>query len=269
MTADATSNPNPWLSRRVIGFAHQGGALEGPAGTIEAMLLARPNGASALEFDVHRSGDECLVVHHDPVVTGPDGASLRIEASCLADLRRLRPELATMDEVLAAFPGVPMTVEVKARDAAEPTARLLIEEEGERPVIVTAFSPFTVKAVKRAAPGLHTAPGWPAILAFWLVSRVFGLALPLRSGAHVALQVALDLSGVTFVKKVPLLRRLRVADRWFVRAAHRRGLAVHVWTLNDERSMHAALDAGADGIFTDRPSVLTKVLDARGVRWED
>jgi len=265
MRGDATSNP--WRSRRVIGFAHQGGALEGPAGTIEAMLLARRSGASALEFDVHRSSDECLVVHHDPVVVGAGGESLRMKTSRLDDLRRLRPDLATMDEVLAAFPGVPMTVEVKARGAAEPAARMLAEEEGERAVVVTAFSPSTVKAVKRAAPEVHTAPGWPAILAFWLVSRAFGLALPLRG--HVALQVALDISGVAFVKKVPLLRRLRIADRWLVRAAHRRGLAVHVWTLNDERSMHAALDAGADGIFTDRPSVLTKVLDARGVRWRD
>src|SRR5688500_7258309 len=94
---------NPWLDRRVIGFAHQGGAKEGPPGTLEAMQLARRNGASALEFDVHRSADGELVVHHDAVVVR-NGESLRIKDSKLPDLRRLHPRLATMDELLAAFP---------------------------------------------------------------------------------------------------------------------------------------------------------------------
>ena len=260
------ADTNPWLERHVIGFAHQGGALEGPPGTLEAMLLARRNGASALEFDVHRSGRGELVVHHDAVVVGAGGESLRIEDSSLTELRRLQPALATMDELLAAFPGVPMTIEVKAGDAAAPTAAMLVAEKVRRPVIVTAFSPFTVAALQRAAPSLDTAPGWPTILAFWLASRLFGLALPIGR-RHVALQVALDISGVAFVKRIPLLRGLRIADRWLVRAAHRRGLPVHVWTLNDEPSIHKALDAGADGVFTDRPSVLTRVLDGRGVHW--
>jgi glycerophosphoryl diester phosphodiesterase len=132
-------------------------------------------------------------------------------------------------------------------------------------VILTAFAPGTVAAAQRAAPGLHTAPGWTANLLFWLLSRV-GVAAPMGRG-HVALQVALRLDQVAVAKRIPLVRRLRVADRRLVRAAHRRGLAVHVWTLDEEVDIRAALDAGADGVFTDRPSVLTRVLDAAGLRW--
>jgi glycerophosphoryl diester phosphodiesterase len=266
----ADSGTNPWRSRRVVGFAHQGGALEGEPGTIETMRLARRNGASALEFDVHRSSDGALVVHHDPVVPSAGGVSLRIRASTLGDLRRVKPELATMDEVLAAFPGVPLTVEVKARDAAVPAARALAAEHPRRRAIVTAFSPFTVSAVRKAEPSLDTAPGWPTVFGFWLVSRLFGLPLPrVLCRRHVALQAALHLGQVAFVRKVPLLRRLRITDARLVHAAHARDLAVHVWTLDDERTIGAALDAGADGVFTDRPSVLTSVLDARGARWRD
>lgn len=265
----AATNTNPWRSRRVIGFAHQGGAREGEPGTIETMRLARRNGASALEFDVHRSSDRELVVHHDPVVVA-GGRSMRIKRSKLAQLRALKPGLATMHEVLAAFPGVPLTVEVKARDAAVPAARALAAENPRRRAIVTAFSPFTVRAVRKAEPSLDTAPGWPAILGFWLASRLFGLPLPsVLCRRHVALQVALHMGQVAVVKKVPFVRRLRITDARLVRAAHARGLAVHVWTLDDEPTIATALDAGADGVFTDRPSVLTAVLDARGVRWKD
>jgi glycerophosphoryl diester phosphodiesterase len=51
----------------------------------------------------------------------------------------------------------------------------------------------------------------------------------------------------------------------FVRAAHRAGLPVHVWTVNDERTMHEVLDLGVDGVMTDRPRLLLDVLRDRGL----
>jgi glycerophosphoryl diester phosphodiesterase len=50
----------------------------------------------------------------------------------------------------------------------------------------------------------------------------------------------------------------------FVRAAHRAGLPVHVWTVNAESTMHDLLDLGVDGIMTDRPRLLRDVFAARG-----
>jgi glycerophosphoryl diester phosphodiesterase len=255
---------NPWLSRRVVGFAHQGGACEGPPGTVEAMQKALDHGAAALEFDLHLSSDPLLVIHHDRDVTA-GGRSLSIAGHTLAELRAILPNLATLDDVLTAFPNTPMTVEIKVRKAAKPAATRLASEVGARPLIVTSFSIGTVSVVRRTAPKLDTAPGWPIILLFWLASR-FRLSFPLRRG-HVALQPPLGLWGVKYARLIPLLRRLKVTDKWLVDAARRRGLAVHVWTLNTEADMKAAVAAGAHGIFTDRPSALTKVLDEADLRW--
>jgi glycerophosphoryl diester phosphodiesterase len=255
---------NAWLQRRVIGFAHQGGAAEGPPGTIDTMRKALENGAAGLEFDVHVTRDGVLAVHHDRQLA-VDGRAVSIADTDLTDLRTVKPDLAVLTDVLAAFPGVPVTVEVKAPKAAALTARTLDDEPGARPVIVTAFAEGTVAAMKREAPGLDTAPGWQTNLAFWLLSRVWR-SPPLAKG-HAALQIALRLDQVKYVRRIPLLRRLPVADRRLVNAAHRRGLAVHVWTLNDEEAMNEAVETGADGMFTDRPSLLTSVLVAAGVLW--
>jgi glycerophosphoryl diester phosphodiesterase len=67
------------------------------------------------------------------------------------------------------------------------------------------------------------------------------------------------------VAQVPVTQgRLTVVDQRFVRAAHRRSLEVHVWTIDEQEQMGALLDLGVDGLVTDRPDVLREVLRTRG-----
>lgn len=56
-----------------------------------------------------------------------------------------------------------------------------------------------------------------------------------------------------------------MVDHRFLRAAHARGLQVHVWTVNDADRMHRLLDLGVDGIMTDHIDTLRKVMEDRGV----
>ena len=201
---------NPWLSRKVIGWAHQGGAGEGPANTIQAMKTALGTGIHALECDVQLTSDDELVLHRDAHVVGDGGSTLEIASGRLAELRGVKPDLATLDQALAAFPGVPLTVEVKKgsrQETAVLTARMLAAEGGSRPLIVTSFSAATVSDLKREAPLLDTAPSGRRVFLFWALSR-FWLPTP-GAGGHIALQVPLRLDQVTYVKHVPLVRRLR------------------------------------------------------------
>lgn len=256
---------NDWLARRVIGWAHRGGAGEAPANTVEAMRRALERGVHGLELDVRLTGDHEVVLVHDPVVA-VRGTTLDVKSTSLAELRGIEPDLATLDEVLAQFPDAPMTVEIKAREAVGPTVRRLATVDRRGPVIVSSFSPPIVREVKRHGPSLDTAPAWPTILVVWLLSRV-GVAAPVGR-RHVALQVPLRLDSVSVVRRVPLVRRRRLCDRRFVRAAQRRGLAVHVWTLDDEAEIERALRAGVHGIMSDRPTALMRILRERGVSWQ-
>jgi glycerophosphoryl diester phosphodiesterase len=277
---------NPWVRRRVFNWAHQGGAREGPSNTLWAMRRALTAGAHGLELDVHRTADGVLVVAHDDELVRMTGAPGRISTSSIEDVRKLDaahnwipgkvaaetagpgeeftlrhqgpgpvdPELRipTLDEVLAAFPGVPLNLEIKRRPAAEPLAELLNRIRRDD-VIVVSIRPAAIRAFRRLAPSVAAAPGPVALVLFWLASRV-GIALPLKG--CVAIQVPLRL----WFK--------RVTDRRLVRAAHRRDLAVHVWTVDDPAAMRKAVDLGADGIMTDRPSVLAGVLADLGAGWD-
>ena len=46
-------------------------------------------------------------------------------------------------------------------------------------------------------------------------------------------------------------RGVKVLTPPLISAAHRRGVEVHVWTVNDADSMRRLVDAGVDGIVTD------------------
>ena len=59
-----------------------------------------------------------------------------------------------------------------------------------------------------------------------------------------------------------------LVDERFVEAAHGDGLAVHVWTINDDQEMARLVDLGVDGIISDRPSALVGLLRQRGVGWQ-
>jgi glycerophosphoryl diester phosphodiesterase len=62
--------------------------------------------------------------------------------------------------------------------------------------------------------------------------------------------------------------RLTVVTPRFVRLAHRRGLEVHVWTIDEPAEMRELLDMGVDGLVSDRPDLLREVLRAKGA-WSE
>jgi glycerophosphoryl diester phosphodiesterase len=70
--------------------------------------------------------------------------------------------------------------------------------------------------------------------------------------------------GAACVQVPPRVGGRALVDRRFIDAAHRRGLPVHVWTIDDPTEMERLLDLGVDGIMTDRPLALKDVLQRRG-----
>jgi glycerophosphoryl diester phosphodiesterase len=95
----ATLVDNPWLERRVLNIAHQGGEIEAPSNTLFAFKTAKEKGADVLELDVHATADGHLVVIHDTTVgrttnADPDGQiepaeDRRIDQMTLAEVKAL------------------------------------------------------------------------------------------------------------------------------------------------------------------------------------
>jgi glycerophosphoryl diester phosphodiesterase len=116
-------------------------------------------------------------------------------------------------------------------------------------VCIGSFRDERLRRVRRLAGGrVCTSMGQAAIAAAWVASRTGRMP---RLGAD-CVQVPVRAGKVI------------VLDRRFVGAAHRAGLPVHVWTIDDRVEMSRLLDLGVDGIMTDRPGLLRDVLLTRG-----
>ena len=290
---------NRWLGRGVFHWAHQGGAKEAPSNTLYAMEQGCANGAHGLEFDVHRSRDGRVVLIHDDSLertTNRSGWVAQHSAGELAGfdaaywwvpgqvdnhdpataeaVYELRgqidkdPDLGipTLDELLDRFGHLPMTIEVKDEDVAEPLISVLQAKKIQfENLIVTSFSDTVVERLHTLAPDLPLAPGGRWMFFFYLRTR---LRLPVpRRGPYVALQVPhkrplKEIEQVpSFIRGlIPKTWRLTVTSPRLVRAAHRAGLAVHIWTIDDADEMRKLIAMGVDGIMTDRPSVLAAIL---------
>ncbi len=77
------------MERRVLNYAHQGGAREGPSSTLLALQQAVAAGADALELDVHATADRQLVVCHDATVDRTTDGTGAIADLALTDMEEL------------------------------------------------------------------------------------------------------------------------------------------------------------------------------------
>lgn len=268
---------NRWVGLpRPFNWAHQGGAREGPPNTLFAFRRALANGADGLELDVHRTSDGHLVACHDPTLDRTTDLTGPITEKTLAEVRQADgaywwvpgrvadhdpstpgsryvhrgkaprdPDfrVPTLVEVMDAFPGVPLNLELK-KPGNEGLLAAVLARDPDRPVIVAAFRDSSRSVFRRAAPEVDTAAGTWFAISFWLLSRV-GIARRPPEGV-VALQIPHRWKVLPFV------------DRATLRAAHRRHLAVHVWTIDDARRQRKLIEMGVDGIITDVPTTMAR-----------
>jgi len=249
-------------------LAHRGASSLAPENTIEAFRLALEAGAGGLELDVHMTRDGHIVVIHDATVDrttsgtgavsemtihelrGPDaGFNFTPDGGPTRPYRGRGSRVPTLEEVLREFPGVAVNIDIKAGLPGIEAAVLGVVRMTNAldRVLVVSTPHATVKRFRRISGG-HVSTGasrWETGI-FYLLSRLHleWLARP----DYDALQVP------------PIHRGIPLVTPRLIAAAHRRGVRVDVWTINQADEMRRLLDLGVDVIMTDRPGTLAEVL---------
>lgn len=265
------ARPHPFLDRPPpIAIAHRGGAGHAPENTLEAFRAAVELGCEYLETDAHLTRDGVLVAFHDSTLDALTDRTGTIAALRVADVEaadaghafspdggRSHPfrgrgvRVPRLEELLARWPEARVNIDPKADACVGPLVALVERLGAWDRVCFGSFSDRRLRRLRSLSRGRACTSMGPRAVAVARVAAAGG-RVP-RQGAD-CVQVPLRAGS------------LPIATAGFVRAAHRAGLPVHVWTVNDEPTMHRLLDLGVDGIMTDRPRLLREVLAGRSAR---
>jgi glycerophosphoryl diester phosphodiesterase len=241
-----------------IAFAHRGGAGDHPENTLVAFESAIRLGYRYVETDVHATADGVLLAFHDDRldrVTDRRGIVARLPYAAVAVARvDGREPIARLDELLAAFPDVRVNIDPKHDAAVDPLIDVIRRTGAIDRVCVGSFSGRRIARVRAAlGPRLCTSLGPRGVV-----------ALRGTSWRGPVLERLVRSEGAACVQVPVRQGRVPIVDDRLIRAAHRLGLPVHVWTVDEPSEMTRLLDLGVDGLMTDRPIVLRDVLAARG-----
>ncbi len=262
------SRPGPWL------VAHRGGSALAPENTLAAFERAAALGADAIETDVRLTADGVVVTFHDEDTARLLGAPGTVEDRAFAALAALdaghgfSPDggrtfplrgaglaVPSLAETLARWPALRFNVDAKTDDArlAEALARVVRDARAEDRVCVGSFSDAQAARLGALLPGCARFLPQRAATCHVLAAKAGqdGAACP---------------GGFDLADLPHRMDGLVVVDAAVVAYFHARGIPVHVWTVDDEAEMRALLALGVDGLVTDRPDVLARVLGRVGAR---
>jgi glycerophosphoryl diester phosphodiesterase len=230
-------------------------------------------GVDVLESDIRFTKDDIPILFHDDDMERTTGVSGSIREKTLDELLQIDLghtftldggqtypfrgrglQVVTLEEAIKRFPDIILNLDIKDTFSKAPSevARILLENQRTEKIMIASFNPPQLKRFRERAPTIPTSAHPNEIRNFVLGTRMRMMKMFVRSVAFKAFQVP-ERSG-----------SIQVVTPRFIKAAHDRDLAVHVWTINDRENMERLLNMEVNGIFTDYPAILREVLTDRG-----
>jgi glycerophosphoryl diester phosphodiesterase len=257
--ATAATGPSAGYGQNGFPYAvaHRGGGGLAVENTTAAFARSYALGVRYLETDVQTTADGVCVAFHDASLRRMTGLRALVADLTWSELRGVRQvgnhPIARLDDLLEAYPQARFTIDLKNPRGIGALART-IRAAGAQERVCLAGSADRWLADARAVMGcgVTTAMGWESLTRLATAARlgVRPRGVQRAPFAHVPLR----------------LHRLPVFVDRLVSMAHDLGAQLLIWTVDEPARMHRLLDAGVDGIITDRPDRLRDVLVMRG-RW--
>jgi glycerophosphoryl diester phosphodiesterase len=247
-------------------FAHRGGCALGPENTIAAFDRGLAAGADGLELDVRLSADGMVVVCHDETLDRTTDGMGPVSMKTAAQLSRVDAgyhftdaagthpfrgcgvNVPTLRAVLERYPSALMIVEMKP-DTAEMASAVVAEIRRAGAVdrvCAAGYGSRSLAAARAALPAMASGASRTEVrLALYRSWAAWPVVRPAYGGYQVP-----EHAGT-----------LRIVSPRFIRHAHRAGLDVQVWTVDEADDMQRLLAWGADALISNRPDLAVTVRD--------
>ncbi|WP_202709953.1 glycerophosphodiester phosphodiesterase [Sporosalibacterium faouarense] len=269
-------------------IAHQGGNQERPSATNLAFEHAVNIGVDILEFDVALTKDNQLVTIHDLTLDRNTNSTGKVRDKNYSEIRQLNAAygledrngntirdtsrnpyinagayIPNLEEVFSKYGDKKMLIELKdsgkdGKKSVEVFWKLVNKYNMEEKVVVACFDKKILKELRHISSGrIATSASKKEMYSFFIFHK---LRLPVLNNFASFQMLHLPLSYNVFGIKVNLTNDRLLKD------AHKRNMPVYYWTINKEIQMDSLIEKGVDGIITDRPELLIKILNKNKLR---
>ncbi|MHB9033283.1 MAG: glycerophosphodiester phosphodiesterase [Anaerolineae bacterium] len=239
-------------------YGHRGVRFSAPENTMAAFRAAREAGADGVECDVSRCKTGEIMIMHDDTLNRTTNGKGALREHTFSELRQLDAgswlspsfsgeKLPALKELLD-FAGstLRINIEIKGMDKDDDgierdIARMLRERHLQESIIISSFNPRALERMHAADQGLACA-------------LLYAREWPVHPDLDTAL-MQLHLRA--------LHPEFRMVDGEYIKWAHSRKYLVNVWTVDEPEDMLKMIELGVDGIITDNPALLVKLLEGR------
>ena len=251
----------------ILVIAHRGGLALRPENTLEAFGKAEELGVDVIELDIHSSRDGELVIMHDETIDRTTNGTGDIRDFTLSDLKSFDAgyrwtnddgasypyrgkgiRIPTLTEAFIQIKRANIIIEIKQSEPSviEPLCELIKKYNLQDRVVAASFSNQALLEFRRSFPEVATSATMSEAVRFFILNT-FHLAGFYRPQA-VALQVPEYHAG------------RKVLNKRFIESARKNDIEVHAWTINKTDDMKRMISLGVNGIVTDNPDRLLKLL---------
>ncbi|OYT30454.1 MAG: glycerophosphodiester phosphodiesterase [Thermofilum sp. ex4484_79] len=222
-----------------INTGHRGARVYAPENTLLSFQKAYECGATAIELDLRRTKDDKIVVIHDPTIDRVSNGHGEVEKLTLAEIKKYNVDeekIPLLEEVLEKFSGkIAFDLDVKVEGIESGILELLETYGCIDKTIITSFLPSVLEKVRMIDKDIIVG----VLFGQWN-KKILDFALKIDANALVPSTEAVTQS--------------------LIDKAHSNHLKVYVWVVNEIDEMVRFLKMNVDGIITDDPCLLSRVL---------
>jgi len=235
------------MNKRPLIIGHRGASGHAPENTLAAFHKAHEMGADGIELDIYLTRDQQLVVVHDPEISTADGKRIAIRQSTVEEIHSCPAGAAipTLQQVLEETADFWRVINIEIKSTGYTTdgienhlCDLLHSSPWKEKCLISSFNPFHLMRVKRLDPSVRTA--YLMYERHYLAQRSFWA---LWTQAE-----AVNLSSEWAKNPKVYFKYLKLGKKMWI------------WTVNSEEDMRLWIGRGVDGIITNYPDLLKKVL---------
>ncbi len=221
-------------------IGHRGAPVDAPENTILSFQRAIQVGSDMIELDVRDTTDGHLICLHDEDVSRTTDGEGTVSELTLTEVKSLNAgqgeKIPLLEEVLDLAKGrISVNMDLKVFDYEEQILRLVEDRGMIETVIVSSFYQMMLEAMRELSAEIRT-------------------AILVEHDASDSVRDAIRIEASAINPEFNIL-----TDE-IIRDAHRAGLSVFPWTVNNEESMTSLLKRGVDGLITDDPAKAVQII---------